>query len=713
MRYPRYSIVIFCFLFTVLACKDEDPDDPAELPPSVTVHHDPLGLTELSVEALLWCPGWLADDLAISLAKQGEDRQNDLARLIVDADDVYLIDEIAFGIAHTSPEVLGHGLFFPELLRANAELIYAYDPALDYVELLDVGEPGVDLDYYTTTRYRFEDQDGVVGEETIDREIYYWYVVHPRLEDEWPLYLDAWESEDGVEPGDGLLWREFLWDRADDNCPAGRTCPLLRDELAGVQVVKGLGDEGDYGADANAQLWSFIHQSIEWGVVPYQSRPVQPSRIYAVGCGHCGEHTDLHVASARTALVPSRNVGASANDHTWGEWWANGQWWGEFGKYVNGVRRDRIDNDCDGIADDALDDTDEDGDGFGLIGGDCNDADPAVYPGATEVQNGYDDDCDGIADPGSADAELDEDGDGWSIGAGDCNDLDPEIHPDTTDPYLSSNRLYMMHEARGDGFISQDTTEVYGTMYSTLEFDIADPDGRPVDGAVILLFGTMEVYDEPDELAWAGQIVTDLDGHAAVTVGEYNPYKYLVWSSLGNMPMSGNPYSMVECTIQGETYSATTTVPEHMPARAEVLEADLTGTAEADASLEVLFEVESYRVSEEGIYEGSFSWERDGGRVDVYLVDGENLARFEDGDPFESQIALVDETTGSFVQDLPLDRSWYLLLANPTALNSTMVGSLSVRVSALGETAWDGEPASPMPRFQIPPGEYLALEISK
>lgn len=41
---------------------------------------------------------------------------------------------------------------------------------------------------------------------------------------------------------------------------------------------------------------------------------------------------------------------------------------------------------------------DVDGDSFSECTGDCNDADPAVYPGATEVCNGVDDDCNHLID---------------------------------------------------------------------------------------------------------------------------------------------------------------------------------------------------------------------------------------------------------------------------------------------------------------------------
>ncbi len=68
-----------------------------------------------------------------------------------------------------------------------------------------------------------------------------------------------------------------------------------------------------------------------------------------------------------------------------------------------------------------------DGDTYTLAEGDCNDADPAVRPGAAEVTNGYDDDCDGIADDGTD--TSDADGDGTAIVAGDCDDTRPEVVP--------------------------------------------------------------------------------------------------------------------------------------------------------------------------------------------------------------------------------------------------------------------------------------------
>jgi len=132
---------------------------------------------------------------------------------------------------------------------------------------------------------------------------------------------------------------------------------------------------------------------------------------------------------------------------------------------------DSIDNDCDGDIDenDAVDAIswfrDGDGDGQGnpadevlactapeervAVAGDCDDVDPAIYEGATEVCNEVDDDCDGLTDEGDAEPGtwyLDDDGDGFGdpdndvvtctpdddyvLDDTDCDDTDPAVNPE-------------------------------------------------------------------------------------------------------------------------------------------------------------------------------------------------------------------------------------------------------------------------------------------
>ena len=89
---------------------------------------------------------------------------------------------------------------------------------------------------------------------------------------------------------------------------------------------------------------------------------------------------------------------------------------------------------------------DSDGDGVRAADGDCDDGDPTVYPGATEVCDGLDQDCDAVADNGALTtfyADVDADGygteaetrdacdapDGFASVSGDCDDQDATIHP--------------------------------------------------------------------------------------------------------------------------------------------------------------------------------------------------------------------------------------------------------------------------------------------
>ncbi len=81
---------------------------------------------------------------------------------------------------------------------------------------------------------------------------------------------------------------------------------------------------------------------------------------------------------------------------------------------------DQRDKDGNGVGDTCQD---NDRDGF-TADVDCDDTDPGIHPGATEICNAKDDDCDGLVDEG-----FDQDGDGYTSCGGDCNDSVASIHP--------------------------------------------------------------------------------------------------------------------------------------------------------------------------------------------------------------------------------------------------------------------------------------------
>ena len=783
---------------------DSDAGITTVAPPSLSLTYSPPGLTSMARAAVLVAPAWLQDDLAINLARIEANQQDVLSGLLFDLELSPLVDEVAFTIAHTSPEVINQHAFFADLCEVNATLIYEYDADLDYVELTEVGVPGEDTDFYTTLTYRIENDEGVLDELTIDRELYYWFVVHPRLEDEIPLFVDGWESSNGTSPTQGWLWRDFLWEAAAEQCPADRECPLLKDTQSDVQVFHRGGDDSSFENDAIGQVWAFVGQALHWGAG--NERPIQPNRIYAVACGNCGEYADFFVAAARTSLIPARNTGASSNDHTWGEWWWEGEGWqGEMGKYKGGVGRNLTDSNCDGQADDGIDEEDHDGDGVTVAAGDCDDNDDAVHPDATEIQNGYDDDCDGTADTGFDDADLDGDGDGWSIAAGDCDDFDDTVHPEATeeedgrdndcdgtaddgsntddadadgvtiadgdcddnagaifpgaeevangrddncdgvadegmaahdrdrdgftlaagdcddldagrhpdrqDPSLSNNRLYAITISRGDSYQITDRTEAYATLPSYLELQVTDTDGDPVDGAMVTIYGTWAVYGEPDLWAVASEIITDLNGHASITVGEYNPYGFSVSSALGDNPPGDSLYRAVERTAPWDTYVIPTDVPGVMPAGPEVTEADLVDGAAAEVSLEIGLAVDSYRIAGDGKLFGSFSLARDGGSLDLFVFDADGYQSFAANEPVNAQAIVRDVTETTYTVDLPRDRSWVIVLSNAGSLASTMVGSITVAATPPEDIAWSGDQPIVEERFRIPPAEHVAATL--
>jgi len=153
---------------------------------------------------------------------------------------------------------------------------------------------------------------------------------------------------------------------------------------------------------------------------------------------------------------------------------------------------DGEDNDCNGL-DDAgnpgvdEEETDNDGDGSSECEGDCNDADPNQVVGGVEICDGQDNDCNGLDDfgnPGVDGQETDNDGDTESECQGDCDDVDPaiwtggtEVTGDEIDSDCNGGEICFA-DVDGDG-----ARDAVATVVST-DANCTDPGEAPLSAAV-------------------------------------------------------------------------------------------------------------------------------------------------------------------------------------------------------------------------------------
>jgi hypothetical protein len=182
-------------------------------------------------------------------------------------------------------------------------------------------------------------------------------------------------------------------------------------------------------------------------------------------------------------------------------------------------------------------------------GGDCDDSDPSVYPGAEEVCNGKDDNCDGVVDPPALTWYVDADGDGYGDpertvehcaqpeGAVDndldCDDTRADVHPGAVEIWYDGVDQdcdgWSDYDADGDGYDSD--------LYGGTDCDDTDPLVNP--GAEEICYNGIDdnCNGSADECGLAGEIpMTDADwriegdgayqwlGLEVKTIGPVSPY---------------------------------------------------------------------------------------------------------------------------------------------------------------------------------------------
>jgi len=750
--------------------EDPDPEPPPEV--AFTVVTGDHALTEAALDAIALAPTWLQPGMRVNLVALDDELQDELAALMThDAEDRWL-DELAFCLAHISPSHLQRDDFYPELLIDNVSTLFAIDEDLAYADIIDVGDPAEGGDYYSTVEYAVS-EEGVESTVELDRYYYYWYIVHPVIEDEQPTYIDP-DSGDPEDPPTGRFWRDFLYYEADEGYIP------LEEYLAGYEVLWGhkLGWYEDNLED-NGALAGMIYYVKDWATWGSEAeRPVQPVRIYRKHLGRCGEHQDMTTAASRTALIPARNVSAWGNDHVWNEFW-DGEWIqvepqsgkiAKFDEYYNkrvavdndcdgladedtwnwdpeadldgdGVIRDDgdcddhdyntypgapetadakdndcngtaddgaeladadgdgvtiadgdcndwnetvapweaedtadgLDNDCDGVADLGLDDSDADEDEYSIAAGDCDDTNNKTYPGATDIADGKDNDCDGIADNGADVA--DRDGDGITIVDGDCHDNSSSIYPGADE--VEEYRALAINAVRGDNLVTS-VSENYGPEFDLL-VTVTDANGAPVDGASVFIGAERLESSDIWPASWG---VTDAAGQLAMTLGgNYlggdKKFYGRVDSELGSTPMMDNQVTaIVSSPVSFELYEWEVQLDGEVP----TVEAD-TVDNDSDGDLEIQFEclLQGYTGGPNYSTE-VVSRQPDTPPVKIFVVDGENLDRFQSGDSFDAALeADGDDTNIALALDTDTATDWYLLLV-PVSVSGKLNADVEMSV---------------------------------
>ncbi len=284
------------------------------------------GLTDLAFDAVEKAPEWLRIDLADNFSRLSDSCQDQYAAIILGASDPW-VDEIAFEIAHTAPQTLGSSSFHPEILTYNVSLLYDTDEYLTYADIVDYGTSSGGGNYYSTIEYKvFEDPDTLYLE--LPQDIYYWFVVHPKIHRERPDYINP-ATGAYASPPTGVFWRDYLFNHADSGYP------LLKDSLSVCKTLWNCNvnslDNGAIGA-----LSAWVTEVMWFHSHPHHNQPV---RIYNWHEGTCSVHSYMTTAATRTALIPATVSVMYRNNHKTNEFWER-EWiaWEPVGTHIDDPR---------------------------------------------------------------------------------------------------------------------------------------------------------------------------------------------------------------------------------------------------------------------------------------------------------------------------------------------------------------------------------------
>jgi len=280
-------------------------------------------LTAQAQQSVDIAPGWLQEQLIWKYQTLTDANQDRYGSLLLAHQGQGYFDEMAFTVANLSWTILANPSWNEELLVDNARGIYENDSLLSYVNVNDYGG----ADYYSTTEY-YTIQSGDTNWVEIPREIYYHFIVMPKLSDERPLDDSSVYDE---------FWRQYLWDMDDSGYP------VLNQVLNQNVLIFWDEQTKNYGWSTTPDFSDSLHAVdiiSKWtrAIIPDAAsgnRPVQPNVIAHEHNGNCGETQDLLAAAARVALIPVCSTMDINEDHVWCEIWWDGSWRGWYVDTIN------------------------------------------------------------------------------------------------------------------------------------------------------------------------------------------------------------------------------------------------------------------------------------------------------------------------------------------------------------------------------------------
>ncbi len=166
-------------------------------------------LDPLAVQLADEVPRFLRGPFLLRMAQVPPAKQNEIATVLASLPATHL-DEAAFLVAGLSLQDLTSEAFDPWLLEETpADLYRAASPetGLSYATLVEHPDPDNGAQW-TTVRLKVTGKDGQEQDVEVPRDVYYWYVVHPKLDLEPVQLTDPATGAAAPHPG-GVTWREY------------------------------------------------------------------------------------------------------------------------------------------------------------------------------------------------------------------------------------------------------------------------------------------------------------------------------------------------------------------------------------------------------------------------------------------------------------------------------------------------------------------------